>query len=327
MTVEPELAKLGHVALVTPDIERSFNFFHEVLGLEESGRSGDTIFLRAWGDFEHHSLSLTPGPEAYIEHVAWRAKRSEDVEGFAARLRKAGCTIHAVEAGAEEAQGPAIRFDVPGGHTFEIYYEMRKALPPAGQRSRLRNQVSPSWTRGISPRRIDHVNVRIPNPEELHEWLVTHLGFKVRERIRLNDGTVPAAWLSVTPFVHDIAVNVEKTGQLGRFHHVAFWTDERQDILRAADILRENGVRIDAGPGKHGISQAFYLYFRDPGSGLRIELFSGGYLILEPDWAPVEWPQDALEDGLTWWGQTTLVEAMQTTTGRSRGRTTVGAGE
>ena len=83
MRVAPELAKLGHVALVTPDIERSFNFFHDVLGLEESGRRGDTIFLRAWGDFEHHSLSLTPGPEAYIEHVAWRAKRSEDVEGFA----------------------------------------------------------------------------------------------------------------------------------------------------------------------------------------------------------------------------------------------------
>ncbi len=327
MRVAPELAKLGHVALVTPDIERSFSFFHDVLGLEESGRRGDTIFLRAWGDFEHHSLSLSPGPEAYVEHIAWRARRAEDVEGFRGRLREAGLSVQSLEAGAEEAQGPAIRFDVPGGQTFEIYYEMQKALAPPEQRSRLRNQVSRSSSRGISPRRIDHVNVRVPNPAALHEWLVDNLGFKVRERIRLNNGTVPAAWLSVTPFVHDIAVNIEKSGRLGRFHHLAFWMDERQDILRAADILRENDVKIDAGPGKHGISQAFYLYFRDPGSGLRIELFSGGYLILEPDWAPIEWPEDSLEEGLTWWGQTTLVEAMQTTTGRSLGRAKADAGE
>lgn len=69
-----------------------------------------------------------------------------------------------------------------------------------------------------------------------------------------------------------------------------------------ADILREQGIPF-IGPGKHGISQAIYLYVMDPGSGCRVELFTGGYLIFEPDWEPIEWTRDEqLTVGNTYWG-------------------------
>ena len=35
--------------------------------------------------------------------------------------------------------------------------------------------------------------------------------------------------------------------------------DNAQDLLRAADILKEHGLTFK-GPGKHGISQAMYVY-------------------------------------------------------------------
>ena len=47
-------------------------------------------YLRAWGDFEHHTLlRIQAGEEASVDHIAWRAKRPEDVNNFATLLRDA----------------------------------------------------------------------------------------------------------------------------------------------------------------------------------------------------------------------------------------------
>ena len=54
----PEIAKLGHFALITTDLEKSKWFFSEILGLEETETVDGVVYLRAWGDFEHHTLSL-----------------------------------------------------------------------------------------------------------------------------------------------------------------------------------------------------------------------------------------------------------------------------
>ena len=44
----------------------------------------------------------------------------------------------------------------------------------------------------------------------------------------------------------------------------------------------------------------------DPGSGMRVEIFSNGYLIFEPDWEPIGWSWDEyLKYGSTYWGDRT----------------------
>ena len=299
-----EVAKLGHVGLVTPDIEKSYWFFHDVVGLEEVERRDGRIYLRAWGDFEHHTLILIPGDKAKVDHIAWKAKRPEDIEVFAEHYRNQGVQIQDIEKDEEAGQGRAIRFKVPTSeHPFEIYYEMERTKSPEEKRSRLKNQSSKAWARGISPRRIDHVNVTIsPDPEPTHNWLSQNMGFKMREYIKLNNGMIHGGWMSVTPLVHDIAVMREMKYSGPRFHHVAYYLDNWQDVLRALTILREHDITPDLGPGQHGISQAFYTYVRDPGSGHRLELFSGGYLIFDPDWEPIEWKEEELVEGLFWWG-------------------------
>jgi len=62
----------------------------------------------------------------------------------------------------------------------------------------------------------------------------------------------------------------------------------REDVLRAADIYREAGLDVEYGPGKHGVGENLFLYVREPG-GMRIELFSGGYMLHDPDIFPFEW--------------------------------------
>jgi catechol 2,3-dioxygenase len=83
-------------------------------------------------------------------------------------------------------------------------------------------------------------------------------------------------------------------------HHIAFATDTREDILRAADIALEQGVFVETGPHKHAIQQTSFLYVYEPG-GSRIELCdAGARLVLAPDWQPIDWTEEERAKGQAW---------------------------
>ncbi len=134
-------------------------------------------------------------------------------------------------------------------------------------------------------------------------WLQETLDFNLREHLYVDEeeATEAGAWLSVTSQVHDVALMQDATGQNGRLHHICYYLDNREDVLRAADILSDEGIKIEAGPGKHGITQAFFMYLLEPG-GNRVELFSGGYEIFAPDCQPIKWTKDEIERSIIWWG-------------------------
>jgi len=300
----PEIAKLGHVALVSADLEKSLWFFRDTIGLEETEVVDGVHYLRAWGDFEHHTLSITAGETSYIDHIGWRTKRREDVATFAKLLEDAGTEVRWLQAGEELAQGEAIRFELPSGHRFELYYDMEKTLADESRKSVLKNQTYKSWAKGVSPRRIDHVNLQTSHDNsEIVKYLQGALGFKLREYFVDPDDIPVASWLSVTNLVHDVAImSTPRSKEPNEMHHIAYWLDNSQDLLRAADILCEAEVQF-VGPGKHGISQAMYIYVKDPGSGLRLEIFTNSYLIFEPDWEPVKWTyEEYLKNGSSYWG-------------------------
>lgn len=60
----PEIAKLGAAHLVTPDLDKSLWFFHEIIGLEITARTENKVYLRAAMEHEHHSLMLEAGDRA-----------------------------------------------------------------------------------------------------------------------------------------------------------------------------------------------------------------------------------------------------------------------
>ena len=67
-----DIAHLAHVELLTPKPEESLRFFVDVMGMTENGRKGDSVYLRGWDDYEHHSLQLTDSPKAGLGHMALR---------------------------------------------------------------------------------------------------------------------------------------------------------------------------------------------------------------------------------------------------------------
>ena len=104
-------------------------------------------------------------------------------------------------------------------------------------------------------------------------------------------------WLTCTNKSYDFAYTREAHGVRGRFHHVTFALDSRDEVLRAADIFLENGVYIETGPHKHAVQQTFFLYVWEPG-GNRVEVANAGArLVLAPDWKPIVWTEAERKQG------------------------------
>ncbi len=297
------VVQLAHLEILTPDPDRTWWFFHDILGLEETTRQGRSVYLRAYEDWYHHTLKITEGPQAGLGHIAWRVASEEALERLARRVEEAG--FGRGWSDGDVGHGRAYRFETPEGHPMEILWEVEYYQPPEEKRTPLRNRPQKRPLRGVPVRRIDHVNVMAREVGPVREFLVDLLGFRVRERKLGKDGQEVGAWLSVSPLVHEIAVMRDATGARGRFHHVAYWYGYPQHLLDVADILVEQGVRLEAGPGKHGTTQAYFLYVFEPG-GVRVELFGDtGYLIFDPTWKTVVWDvsnESDLERSSIWFG-------------------------
>ena len=67
-----EVAQLAHVELLTPKPDQTLRFFTDLLGLQETEREGQSVYLRAYEDFYHHTLKVTEAPKPGLGHVAWR---------------------------------------------------------------------------------------------------------------------------------------------------------------------------------------------------------------------------------------------------------------
>jgi catechol 2,3-dioxygenase len=61
-----DVAHLGHVELLTPEFEKSLWFFTDLLAMREVARNGDSVFLHAWDDYEHHTIKLTAAPTSGV---------------------------------------------------------------------------------------------------------------------------------------------------------------------------------------------------------------------------------------------------------------------
>lgn len=294
----PEVARLGHVSLETPNLEDSLSFFHDAVGLEIVERIDETVFLRAVDERDHHSLSLTAGDTARIDHIGWQTAEPEDVAAFAQRFEEQGMDITWIDEETEPGQGEAIRFEIPNGHRFELYGTMEKPEPPAERRSKLKNRVyDPSGNNPVAPHRIDHVQIWDPHARECAEWIRDELGYQVQEYYDEADGSRWGTFLSACEAKIDIAVvQSESEDDLPALHHVAYAVDSPSDLFAAHNAMNEHGIPVD-GIGQHGISRGEFMYARDPNSAHRIEFNTGSYLTLDPHWEPIAWEEGDISDG------------------------------
>jgi catechol 2,3 dioxygenase len=293
-----DVAHLGHVELLTDRPEDSLDFFVNVYGLTESGREGDSVYLRAFDDYEFHTLKLTAAKTTGSRHIGYRTSSEAALERRVAIIEKMGCGIGWSEG--DLGHGRAYQFTDPDGHVFELYCETREYEPPPSERPALKNIAQRYHGRGVCVRRIDHINLLATDVSKIRDFMTTALGSRVTEQIQLDNGRLGGCWFTVNNKSYDIAYTEDHTHTPGRFHHVTYAADQRDDVLRAADIFLENGVFIEAGPHKHAIQGTFFLYVYEP-AGNRVEVAnSGARLILRPDWKPITWTEAERKKGQAW---------------------------
>ncbi len=292
-----DIAHLAHVEVYTNRFEESLDFFTRVYGLTLSGQDEDSAYLRAWDDYEFHSLKLTRSERTGVGHIAYRAASPEALERRVKAIEASGFKVIGWNDG-DPGHGRAFRFEDPFGHLFEIYYDTVRFKAEGNQVPALKNTAS-AFT-GAAPRRIDHLNLLCEDVAEFRRFMETCLGARVTEIIQLDNGRMGGCWFTINNKTYDLACTEEHGGGHGRLHHVTYATDQREDILRAADIFLQNGVHIETGPHKHAVQGTFFLYVWEP-AGNRVELAnSGARLILAPDWEPVVWTQTERLKGQAW---------------------------
>jgi catechol 2,3-dioxygenase len=282
------IAHLAHLEVFTPKLADSVRFYTEVLGLEETERDGQSVYLRAWGEWSHHSLKLTEGPHPGLGHIGWRAASPDDLDIAVARIEERNAGEGWVEP--STGHGAAFRYRSPGGHLHEIFWEEERFVPALGMESPYPDRPQRYVPRGVAPRQIDHVTVMAANPLGDAEWFRDTLGYRFTEYIVIDEEADLAlfAMVSNNEKSHDLGLVLDQSPILGRIHHFAWWVESRDELLRAADILLNADVAIEFGPGRHGMGEQDYLYVREPG-GLRVEVNTGGYRLYTPDWETKRW--------------------------------------
>jgi len=269
------VVRIAYADLNVTDLVRSKAFWVDALGLVVTDETADALYLRGLEEENHHCIVLRKGTEATVTSVGFKVYSEEDLDLAVRYCQGRGVPHEFVEM---PAQGRTLRIRDPLGTPYDFFFTMDRAP------SMLRKYGE---YRGARIQRIDHVNCFSPDVQASYDFF-NDIGFRTTE-YAAEDGTdqIWSVWLHRKGGVHDIAFT---NGTGPRFHHVGVWTSAVTDIIHMCDVLSTTGwlANMERGPGRHGLSNAFFLYLRDP-DGHRVELFTSDYLTIDPDREPTRW--------------------------------------
>ncbi|WP_394232337.1 VOC family protein [Niallia oryzisoli] len=250
--------KLGYVVLSVTDLNKSTDFYENVVGMQFVERENETVYLRSSRD--HHNLILEQGPEAGLKRVAFELEKASQFQGVFDYLTEQG--LNPVELSVKEtqslAQGRTLRFKDPIiGVTYEFYVEMMQmGLPFVPKDAKI--------TRFL------HVVYDTNRFDELLDFYTNTLNFRISD----TSGRETAwAWLRAfpTPYHHNLAIT---KGPENKLNHLAYQAETIDDIGKQVNRLNDQNVPILFGPGRHHPSGSIFLYFADP-DGLTLEYSQG----------------------------------------------------
>ncbi|WP_071672681.1 3,4-dihydroxyphenylacetate 2,3-dioxygenase [Nioella nitratireducens] len=269
------IVRLSHVEYRVTDLARSRAFYVDTLGLQVTDEAPGVLYLRAMEERGHHCIILREAAEAKVGVLGFKLFDEADLDRAEAFFAAKGLPVEWVE---RPFQGRTLMTRDPWGIPLEFYVKMDR-LAPIHQQYRLYN--------GVKPLRIDHFNMFSADVDASVAFY-GEMGFRVTEYTEdAETGRIWAAWMHRKGGVHDVAFT---NGRGPRLHHCAFWVPTPLNIIDLLDLMATTGwvSNIERGPGRHGISNAFFLYIRDP-DGHRIEIYCSDYQTVDPDLEPIRW--------------------------------------
>ena len=301
------VVRLSHVELGVTDLAASRAFYVDTLGLQVTHEDSAAIYLRAMEERGHHCMILRQTPTPQVGVLGFKVFAEADLDAAHAFFAAQGLPVQWVQT---RFMGRTLRTADPIGIPLEFYARMDR-LHPIHQKYALYH--------GVKPLRIDHFNCFSPDVDASVSFY-NAIGFRVTEYTEDEvSHRLWAAWMHRKGGVHDMAFT---NGRGPRLHHTAFWVPTPLNIIDLLDLMATTGhiANIERGPGRHGISNAFFLYVLDP-DGHRIEIYCSDYQTVDPDHEPIKWdlkdpqrqtlwgapaPKSWFENGSTFAGVATL---------------------
>lgn len=287
----------GFIQIRVLDMAAAMTHYVDRVGLDFVGEGPDgRIYLKAYDEFDRHSVVLRQADEAGCDLMAFKVASEADLESFERRIRDYGYQIDHVAAGEQPGVGRRIGVKLPSGHRIELFAKIDLASkhPPI---------VNPDiWTdepHGMGAIRFDHALFYGPKIDEVQDFFETALDFRCAEKVVMPDGVL-ATWLTCGTKAHDIAF--VRHAESGKLHHVSFYLENWDDIGHASDLIARYNVSRDIGPTRHGITRGQTIYFFDP-SGNRNEVFAGGYTYY-PDHPTRVWDESEIGKGIFYYEKT-----------------------
>ncbi len=286
------ITRTSHVEYRVTDLDAAHVFYVDRVGFVETARDATHLYLRGLEDRVHHNLVLTLADRPGFDHVAFRVGAEGDLDQLADWCQSQNLPHHWSDQ-LELGVGKSLRIMDPFGFPVEFIHEV----------------TGVDWYlqrfdayHGAEVMRLDHVNYVTPNIEEAYHWYTEHLGFECSEYTVSQEPEgerIWGVWLARKGTSHDLAI---ANGVGPRLHHASFIAASKESLLHVADVLASTGYHnnLERGPGRHGTTNAFFLYLRDP-DGNRIELFTGDYLRADPGLKPIAWNLDDPRRA-TFWG-------------------------
>lgn len=269
------IIRLSHVDFGVRDLAASKAFYVDTLGLQITDEDESTVYLRAMEERGHHCMVLHKSTEPHVKALSFKVFDEGELDKAHDWFKSQG---HGVEWVERRYQGRTLATHDHLGMPIEFYFKMER-LAPIHQKYAL--------YKGVKPLRIDHFNCFVPNVDEAVGFY-NEIGFRVTEYTEDEESKrLWAAWTHRKGGVHDIAFT---NGTGPRLHHTAFWVPTPLNIIDLLDLMSTTGYvsNIERGPGRHGISNAFFLYILDP-DGHRIEIYCSDYQTVDPDLEAIRW--------------------------------------
>ena len=281
------LQDIRYLRIGTPDLDAAIRFATEIVGLQLVAREGKSAYFRSdkvtvRGDTRDHTLVYFEGDPA--DHtIGFDLLDPDALDAVAAELEKGGHPVH--QGTAEECEKRRVRAFVasrdPSGNKIEIV-----ARPfHTGVRT------FPARDAGITG--FSHIGLyTLDAPRDEKFW--TRLC-----NARVSDWIGDAALLRIATAHHSIALF---PGRRGGVQHINHQVEDIDDVMKSWYFLRQKGVKILLGPGRHPLSTAVMLYFRGP-DGVVFEYSVGVKHIMPEDEAAYRPRQFAFDQyAVCMWG-------------------------
>lgn len=272
------VTRLSHVVLTSRDLDATRHFYEDGLGLEVTAHDASHLALRAIEEASHHSVFFekTEDPGAGLcRAVGYRVLTEGDLDRAHDHFVDSGRPAEFVD---RPYQGRTLRVADITGVPLEFCATMERS------ENRMRRFHTHSGARLAY---LDHIQIATHDVQSAYEWY-SDLGFRLSE-YTATDGTEQlwGVWLKRKNNTQDV---VFSNGAGPRLHHFAMHTPEIANVVHGADVMASLGLAgsIDRAPARHGIGNAFFVYYRDP-DGHRVETFTSHYNVIDIDHEPKRW--------------------------------------